>query len=112
MLGYRLHADWQRVSELRDRGLALGEAIEHRSSRRIRERCEGFRELIRGHLASQGIALASMCLNSVSLSSDNQSRRHHMGRIVVTEYISIDGVIEAPGGDEDYEHVNWVFEFE
>ena len=35
-----------------------------------------------------------------------------MGRIVVTEYISIDGVIEAPGGDEDDEHVNWVFEFE
>jgi dihydrofolate reductase len=35
-----------------------------------------------------------------------------MGRIVVTEYVSIDGVIEAPGGDEDYEHVNWVFEFE
>lgn len=35
-----------------------------------------------------------------------------MGRIVVTEYISIDGVIEAPGGDEDYEHVNWVFDFE
>jgi dihydrofolate reductase len=35
-----------------------------------------------------------------------------MGRIAVTEYISIDGVIEAPGGDEDYEHVNWVFEFE
>jgi dihydrofolate reductase len=35
-----------------------------------------------------------------------------MGRIVVTEYISIDGVIEAPGGDEDYEHVNWVFEFD
>lgn len=35
-----------------------------------------------------------------------------MGRIVVTEYISIDGVIEAPGGEEDYEHVGWVFEFE
>lgn len=35
-----------------------------------------------------------------------------MGRIVVTEYISIDGVIEAPGGNEDYEHVGWVFEFE
>lgn len=35
-----------------------------------------------------------------------------MGRIVVTEYISIDGVIEAPGGVEDYEHANWVFEFE
>jgi dihydrofolate reductase len=35
-----------------------------------------------------------------------------MGRIVVTEYISIDGVIEAPGGAEDYEHVNWALEFE
>ncbi len=35
-----------------------------------------------------------------------------MGRIIVTEYISIDGVIEAPGGTEDYEHVNWVFEFD
>ena len=35
-----------------------------------------------------------------------------MGRIIVTEYMSIDGVIEAPGGTEDYEHVNWVFEFE
>jgi dihydrofolate reductase len=35
-----------------------------------------------------------------------------MGRIMVTEYISIDGVIEAPAGHEDYEHVNWVFEFE
>jgi dihydrofolate reductase len=35
-----------------------------------------------------------------------------VGRIVVTEYISIDGVIEAPGGEEDYEHVGWVFEFE
>jgi dihydrofolate reductase len=35
-----------------------------------------------------------------------------VGRIVVTEYMSIDGVIEAPGGEEDYEHVGWVFEFE
>jgi dihydrofolate reductase len=42
----------------------------------------------------------------------NKPRRDLMGRIIVTEYISIDGVIEAPGGDEDYEHVNWVFEFE
>ena len=34
-----------------------------------------------------------------------------MGKIVVTEYVSVDGVIEAPGGDEDYKHVGWVFEF-
>jgi hypothetical protein len=29
-----------------------------------------------------------------------------MGRIVVTEFISLDGVIEAPGGGEDYKHVD------
>jgi dihydrofolate reductase len=34
-----------------------------------------------------------------------------MGRIVVTEYISLDGVIEAPGGDEDYRHVGWAGDF-
>ncbi len=35
-----------------------------------------------------------------------------MGRIVVTEFISLDGVIEAPGGGEDYEHAGWTFEIE
>ncbi len=33
-------------------------------------------------------------------------------RIVVTEFISLDGVIEAPGGGEDYEHGGWTFEIE
>jgi dihydrofolate reductase len=33
-----------------------------------------------------------------------------MGRIVVTEFISLDGVIEAPGGGEDYKHGGWTFE--
>ncbi|MGI8802143.1 MAG: dihydrofolate reductase family protein [Solirubrobacteraceae bacterium] len=33
-----------------------------------------------------------------------------MGRIVVTEFISLDGVIEAPGGGEDFEHGGWSFE--
>jgi dihydrofolate reductase len=35
-----------------------------------------------------------------------------MGTIVVTEFVSLDGVIEAPGGDEGYEHAGWTFEFE
>jgi dihydrofolate reductase len=35
-----------------------------------------------------------------------------MGRIVVTEFISLDGVIEGPGGGEDYKHVGWTFEFD
>jgi dihydrofolate reductase len=35
-----------------------------------------------------------------------------MGRIVVTEFISLDGVIEAPGGGEDYKYGGWTFEVE
>ena len=34
-----------------------------------------------------------------------------MGRIVVTEFISLDGVSEDPGGAEDYKHGGWSFEF-
>ncbi len=33
-----------------------------------------------------------------------------MGKVVVTEFISLDGVIEAPGGGEEYEHGGWSFE--
>ena len=32
-----------------------------------------------------------------------------MGKIVVTEFVSLDGVIEAPGGGEEYEHAGWTF---
>jgi dihydrofolate reductase len=35
-----------------------------------------------------------------------------MGRIVVTEFVSLDGVIEAPGGGEDYKHAGWTFEID
>jgi len=34
-----------------------------------------------------------------------------MGRIVVTEFITLDGVIEAPGGGEPFAHGGWSFEF-
>jgi dihydrofolate reductase len=34
-----------------------------------------------------------------------------MGRIVVTEFISLDGVVQAPGG-EDFKYANWSFEFD
>jgi dihydrofolate reductase len=33
-----------------------------------------------------------------------------MGRIVVTEYVSLDGVVEGPGGGEDFRYVGWTFE--
>ena len=34
-----------------------------------------------------------------------------MGKIVVTEFISLDGVVEDPGGSEDYSRGGWAFEF-
>jgi dihydrofolate reductase len=34
-----------------------------------------------------------------------------MGRVVVTEFVSMDGVMEAPGGEEGYKHTAWTFEF-
>ncbi len=35
-----------------------------------------------------------------------------MGKIVATEFISLDGVIEDPGGSEDFEHGGWTFEID
>jgi dihydrofolate reductase len=35
-----------------------------------------------------------------------------VGRIVVTEFISLDGVIEAPGGGEGFKYDGWTFEFD
>jgi dihydrofolate reductase len=35
-----------------------------------------------------------------------------MGRIVVTEFISLDGVVEDPGGSEDFKYGGWSFEFD
>ena len=34
-----------------------------------------------------------------------------MGRVIITEFVSLDGVMEDPGGAEDFEHGGWSFEF-
>jgi dihydrofolate reductase len=34
-----------------------------------------------------------------------------MGRIVVTEFVSLDGVMEDPGGAEGFKYGGWTFEF-
>jgi dihydrofolate reductase len=34
-----------------------------------------------------------------------------MGSIVVTEFISLDGVVEDPGGAENFKYGGWTFEF-
>jgi dihydrofolate reductase len=35
-----------------------------------------------------------------------------MGRIVITEFVSLDGVMEDPGGAEDYRYGGWSFEID
>ena len=35
-----------------------------------------------------------------------------MARIVVTEFVSLDGVMEDPGGAEDYKYGGWTFQFD
>ncbi len=37
------------------------------------------------------------------------TRGAHHGKLVVTEFITLDGVIEAPGGGEDFVHAGWTF---
>jgi dihydrofolate reductase len=37
--------------------------------------------------------------------------RTEMGKIVVTEFVSLDGVMEAPGG-EDFKYPGWSFQFD
>jgi dihydrofolate reductase len=40
------------------------------------------------------------------------TRRFEMGKIVVTEFVSLDGVMEDPGGAEGYKYGGWTFEIE
>jgi dihydrofolate reductase len=41
-----------------------------------------------------------------------QRKERTMGKLVVTEFISLDGVIEDPGGSEGFKYGGWTFDFE
>jgi dihydrofolate reductase len=43
--------------------------------------------------------------------ANDNDEEDKMGRIVVTEFVSLDGVMEAPGG-EDFKYKGWSFEFD
>jgi dihydrofolate reductase len=43
---------------------------------------------------------------------DLKRKEQAMGKIVATEFVSLDGVMEAPGGGEDFEHEGWTFEID
>jgi dihydrofolate reductase len=42
---------------------------------------------------------------------DSEEKEHEMGKLVVTEFVSLDGVMQAPGG-EDFKYPGWTFEFD
>jgi dihydrofolate reductase len=42
----------------------------------------------------------------------NNHREDEMGRIVVTEFVSLDGVMEDPGGAEGFRHAGWTFKID
>jgi dihydrofolate reductase len=44
------------------------------------------------------------------LSGTPSEKEDEVGRIVVTEFVSLDGVMEAPGGGEPFRHGGWTFE--
>src|SRR5919201_4878968 len=35
-----------------------------------------------------------------------------MGKVVVTEFMTLDGVVEDPGGAEDFDRGGWAFQFD
>src|SRR6266849_152012 len=48
----------------------------------------------------------------MSTAANNSAKRGSMGKIIATEFVSLDGVVEAPGGGEDFEYAGWSFEID
>jgi dihydrofolate reductase len=40
------------------------------------------------------------------------TKEQSMGRIIASEFVSVDGVMQAPGGGEEFAHAGWTFEID
>jgi dihydrofolate reductase len=45
-------------------------------------------------------------------SSENANQEDSMGSIVVSQFVTLDGVVEDPGGSEKFERGGWAFQYE
>src|SRR5947208_15708661 len=54
----------------------------------------------------------SVCRPPDVIRATDRTEGAAMGRIVVTEFVSLDGVMEAPGGDDDFVRGAWTFAFD
>src|SRR5712692_7419699 len=43
---------------------------------------------------------------------NSNEKEHEMGKIIVTEFVSLDGVMEDPGGAEAFKYGGWTFEID
>jgi dihydrofolate reductase len=50
--------------------------------------------------------------SGLSRHSQRNEQEERMGRVVVTEFVTLDGVFEDPGGAESFEHGGWSFKFD
>jgi len=54
---------------------------------------------------------ASVITAGVSAGLGITTTEVNVSKIVVSEFVSLDGVMEAPGGGDTYEHAGWAFQF-
>ena len=89
----RLRRDRERLGELVDRRLALGQATEDRAPRGVGQRGERARSARRPPPSLHADRFDKPCCVE---HIDRRRWEAAMGRVVVTEFVSLDGVMEAP----------------
>src|SRR4051812_16815371 len=67
-----------------------------------------------GTRAARGRSPPAMSLAAPARLGDSASgtRGAAMGKVVVSQFISLDGVVEDPGGSEEWERGGWAFKFD